>query len=42
MAMQKVRENKLADAHRILVKGLEFIPDDKLLLEDMKQVEDAF
>jgi len=42
MAMAKIRENELADAHRILVKGLKLIPNDDLLVEDLNQVEDTY
>jgi tetratricopeptide (TPR) repeat protein len=42
MAMTKIRENNLIEAHRILVKGLKLVPNDKLLIEDLGQVEEAY
>lgn len=42
LAMAEIRKNNLVNAHRILVEGLELFPDDKLLNDDFKQLEDAF
>ena len=41
-SMSYIRRNDLKRAHKILIKGLEYVPDDKLLNEDIEQLEDAF
>ena len=41
MAMDAIRKNDLKKAHKILVEGLNYLPNDKLLNEDLDQVIDS-
>ena len=41
MAMRAIRNNDLRSAHKILVEGLKYVPENKMLNEDFEQVIDA-
>ena len=39
MAMEALRKNKMKEAYKLLVEGLELVPENKLLNESFEQLE---